>query len=89
MDEDAKHIINVREMKGVDLNANARIENPGSYQSTLNMYARVRGMPEVRLGSVLISKTVLGFPSNPGFTSIGTRVAATPVESVIGKGWKL
>ena len=58
MDEDSQSIINVRITRGVDLNAAARLSDPGTYKKTQNLWARQRGLLELRPGSSLVAAYV-------------------------------
>lgn len=85
-DEDSKHIVNVRIMRGVDLNVNARLVDPGTYLSTTNLYARLKGILELRPGSLLISNVISAYvaPVLPATLS----AIHNPVEPMLTTGWK-
>lgn len=88
---DQEKIINVRVMRGVDLNANARLVDPGTYRSTTNLYARLQGILELRPGSKLISAYVTKHPVPTDFPNLSISpalVASTPMEPAIVTGQK-
>jgi hypothetical protein len=60
------YIIKQPLIKGVDLNAEARITNPGAYKFLQNLYAKQPGFITVRPGSELVSRVTVIPGKDPG-----------------------